>query len=592
MTHLPFYTDIAKSDRAAYSSSDSNKPLLRVVVCGAGDSGKAALIGQLLGTSEEALQAHYRYVDCGTRRVLITATAVQDTFTDALISSKSSADIAVVMIDARNGVLPQTRWDAVLLSQLGIKNIVLGINTLDLNGYKKSAFDKIESDFNALARDLNFSSVTALPIAAFKGGNITTKATEIPWFTGQTLLAALENIQLDQTAQEKPFRMIVDSATESGATGRIVSGTIAPDDKVKLLPSIKESSVSEIKAGDDLLGSATTGQSVTLSFANPLKISTGEIISAASHPCEISDQFRATIFWMSDNELLPGRTYTMKLGAMTAQATIAQPRHAIDIDTMDERAARTLEKNDIGVCHLNLDRQIAFDPFVENRDTGRFTITDLLTNETVGVGLIDFALRRAANIHMQALDIDKHARSELKGQRPAILWFTGLSGSGKSTIANALEQKLHAMGHHTAILDGDNVRHGLNQDLGFTDADRVENIRRVSEVGKLMVEAGLIVLVSFISPFRSERKMARQMMEDGEFVEIHVDTPLEIAEQRDVKGLYAKARSGELKNFTGIDSPYEAPQNPEIRLATTNQSPEEAADELLIFLKENKYIRP
>ncbi len=590
MIHLPFYTEIAERGRAAYRASDSNKPLIRVVVCGSDHANKTALIEQLVDANSETPQSHYRYIESGTRRILITATPSENTLTEALILSISSADIAVLMIDARNGVLSQTRWDAVLLSQLGIKNIVLGINTLDLSGYTKSAFDKIVSDFNALAGDLNFSAVTALPIAAFKGGNIATTATEIPWFTGQTLLTALETIQLDQTAQEKPFRMIVDSTTDSGATGRIVSGTVAPSDKIKLLPSIKESSVTEIKAGHDLLGSATTGQSVTLSFADPLKISTGEIISAASHPSEISDQFRATIFWMSDNELLPGRTYGMRLGAMTAQATIAQPRHALDIDTMDEHAARTLEKNDIGVCHLYLDRQIAFDPFAENRDTGRFTITDRLTHETVGVGLIDFALRRAANIHMQALDIDKKARSELKGQRPAILWFTGLSGSGKSTIANALEQKLHAMGRHTAILDGDNVRHGLNQDLGFTDADRVENIRRVSEVGKLMVEAGLIVLVSFISPFRSERKMARQMMGDGEFVEIHVDTPLEVAEERDVKGLYAKARSGEIKNFTGIDSPYEAPQDPEIRLATTNQSPEEAAEDLLIFLKENGYI--
>jgi len=588
MTHPPFFSDIAQSDRDAYLGADTNKPLLRVVACGSDDPSKTALIETLAGGSKDS--SGYRYVAGEKRRVLVTATPSQDTVTEALITDTCSADVAILMIDARNGVLPQTRWHALMLSQLGVKQITLGINTLDLTGYKQAAFDKIETDFRVLADDLSFDSVTAIPMAASNGGNIAEKSSEIPWFNGLTLTAYLDSVQISDAAQEQPFRMLVESANDTGAAGKIVSGGVTSGDKVKLLPSIKESSVSKITASDTALDQATKGQSVTLTLADTSTIAAGEVISTAAHPCEISDQFRATIFWMSDDELLPGRTYLMKIGQATAEATIAQPRHALDIDTMDERAARTLEKNDIGVCHLNLDRQIAFDPFSENRETGRFTIIDRLTNETVGVGLIDFALRRAANIHMQALDIDKGARSDLKGQRPAILWFTGLSGSGKSTIANALEKKLHAMGRHTAILDGDNVRHGLNQDLGFTDADRVENIRRVSEVGKLMVEAGLIVLVSFISPFRSERKMARQMMEDGEFVEIHVDTPLEVAEERDVKGLYAKARSGEIKNFTGIDSPYEAPHNPEIRLATTNQSPEEAADDLLTFLKANGYI--
>ncbi|MCL4151885.1 UNVERIFIED_CONTAM: hypothetical protein GTU68_020312 [Idotea baltica] len=408
-------------------------------------------------------------------------------------------------------------------------------------------------------------------------------------------MAYLESVQVNDALREKPFRMPVQWVNRPdldfrGFSGQIASGMIKPGDKIKALPSAKESTVERIVTHDGDLDEAVAGQSVTITLNDEIDISRGDAICTAAEPCEVSDQFRATIIWMSEHELLPGRTYLMKVGTTTAQATIAQPRHAIDVNTMEELAARTLGLNEIGICHLNLDRQIAFDPYEDNRDTGGFILIDRLTNETVGAGMIDFALRRASNVHLQALDIDKGARAELKGQRPAMLWFTGLSGSGKSTIANALEKKLFAMGRHTAILDGDNVRHGLNQDLGFTDADRVENIRRVSEVGKLMVDAGLIVLVSFISPFRSERRMARQMVEDGEFVEIHVDTPLEIAEERDVKGLYAKARKGEIKNFTGIDSPYEPPRDPEIRLATTDQSPDEAADDLLKFLKANGYI--
>jgi len=387
-----------------------------------------------------------------------------------------------------------------------------------------------------------------------------------------------------------PFRMPVSAHEAGGFSGEIAGGRISVGDHVKMLPSVKESAVAKIVVEGSDVNAAETGQSVTLSLADEIGFAAGDVLCAASNPCELADQFRTTIIWTSADEMLPGRTYLIEMNGGSAQATIAQPRHALDPETLDERAARTLAKDEIGVCNINLDRNVAFDPYDDNNLTGAFVLRDRLTKDVVATGMIDFALRRAANIHMQALDIDKGARSEIKGQRPAILWFTGLSGSGKSTIANALEKKLHASGRHTAILDGDNVRHGLNQDLGFTDADRVENIRRVSEVGKLMVEAGLIVLVSFISPFRSERKMARQMMEDGEFVEIHVDTPLEVAEQRDVKGLYAKARSGEIKNFTGIDSPYEAPLSPEIRLATTNQSPEAAADELLTFLKANGYI--
>ena len=589
MSSFPYLTDLGATDSNAYFGSDPSKPQSGVVVFGSDDQAASALVQHLAGG--EAQSGSRFFVGAQRRYFLSTYTASSGLSVD-LFSGLSTADVAILIVDARNGMVPEIRQVAFAASLLGVKNIILAINTLDLAGYEKTAAKKIEADFQALAGDLSFESVTAVPVAAVKGENVSSPSTEAAWRETAPLLAVLEAMQIESALNDKPLRIPARAteAEDEGIFGLIASGMVKCGDKVKVLPSTQESVVNRITTPTGDVSEACTGQFASLILQDAIDVAPGETVCTAAQPCEISDQFRATVLWTSDNELLPGRTYLMKIGEATVQATIAQPRYVIDVETMDELAARTLERNDIGVCHLNLDRQIAFDPFSENRETGRFTLLDRLTDEVVGAGIIDFALRRASNIHMQALDIDKGARSELKGQRPAILWFTGLSGSGKSTIANALEKKLHAMGRHTAILDGDNVRHGLNQDLGFTDADRVENIRRVSEVGKLMVEAGLIVLVSFISPFRSERKMARQMMEDGEFVEIHVDTPLEVAERRDVKGLYAKARSGEIKNFTGIDSPYEAPLNPEIRLATTDQSPEAAADELLTFLKANGYI--
>ena len=589
MVALPFISRIAEEDHGAYCVSVPAKPLLNIAVCGAEAATQSALVTALAGSAAKNLSA-CRYFETENRRLLVRPVGDGGVFSDAAFEVMASADAAVLIVDAHNGVLPHMRRDAFLLSSFGVKRIALAVNTLDLKGYKEAAFDRIRRDFGVLCHDLDFDAVTALPVSAVTDGNISTAADAVPWYKGLSLRAYFDGLTADPSGEENPLRMIVEDVPPGGATGRIVSGTLRTGDKVKLLPSVRESTVSALAADGQALSETGTGQRITVTLAGKVTVSPGEVISAAAHPCEISDQFRATLFWTGDEPLLPGRTYLMQTGAATAEATIAQPRHAIDIDTLEERAARTLEQGETGVCHLNLNRRIAFDPFSENRETGRFTIIDSLTKEVVGSGIIDFALRRAANIHMQALDIDKAARAGLKGQRPAILWFTGLSGSGKSTIANALEKKLHAMGRHTAILDGDNVRHGLNQDLGFTDADRVENIRRVSEVGRLMVDAGLIVLVSFISPFRSERKMARRMVADGEFVEIHVDTPLQVAEARDVKGLYAKARAGEIRNFTGIDSPYETPENPEIRLATTDQSPEEAAEDLLQFLQNNGYI--
>ena len=632
MAHI---SDLIGTDIDAYLKSHETKSLLRFITCGSVDDGKSTLIGRLLYDSkmifEDQLAAlendskkvgtqgqeidfallvdglaaereqgitidvAYRFFSTDKRKFIVADTPGHEQYTRNMATGASTADVAILMIDSRKGILTQTRRHSFIVSLLGIKHVVLAVNKLDIVNYDRAVYDAIVEGYRTFAADLKFDSITPIPMSALKGDNITEKSGNTPWYNGPTLMAFLESVQVNDALREKPFRMPVQWVNRPdldfrGFSGQIASGRIAPGDKIKSLPSAKESTVARIVTHDGDLNEAVAGQSVTLTLADEIDISRGNTICTAAEPSEVSDQFRATILWMSEHELLPGRTYLMKVGTVTAQATIAQPRHAIDVNTMEELAARTLGLNEIGVCHLNLDRQIAFDPYDENRDTGGFILIDRLTNETVGAGMIDFALRRASNIHMQALDIDKAARAELKGQRPAILWFTGLSGSGKSTIANALEIKLFAMGRHTAILDGDNVRHGLNQDLGFTDADRVENIRRVSEVGKLMVDAGLIVLVSFISPFRSERRMARQMVENGEFVEIHVDTPLDVAEQRDVKGLYAKARKGEIKNFTGIDSPYEAPLEPEIRLATTDQSPDEAADELLRFLKANGYI--
>ena len=628
-------SDMIADDILGYLKSHETKSLLRFITCGSVDDGKSTLIGRLLYESKmifedqlAALEADskrvgtqgqdidfallvdglaaereqgitidvaYRFFSTDQRKFIVADTPGHEQYTRNMATGASTADVAILMIDARKGILTQTRRHSFIVSLLGIRHVVLAINKLDLVDYDRAVYDEIIEAYTEFAKPLDFASVTPIPMSALKGDNIIEKSGKTPWYNGPTLMAYLETVEVSDEAESQPFRMPVQWVNRPdldfrGFAGMIAGGTIKPGDKVKSLPSSKESTVKSIVTFNGELDKAVAGQSVTITLNDEIDVSRGDVLCAANEPAPAADQFQATILWMNENEMLPGRTYLMKIGATTAQATVAAPKHAIDVNTMEHLAAKTLELNGIGVCNLNLDRTIAFDPYKENRDMGGFILIDRLSNETVGVGMIDYALRRASNIHMQALEIDKSARAELKGQKPVMLWFTGLSGSGKSTIANALEQKLHAMGRHTYILDGDNVRHGLNKDLGFTDADRVENIRRVSEVGKLMVDAGMITLVSFISPFRSERRMARQMMEEGEFVEVHVDTPLEVAEERDVKGLYKKARKGEIKNFTGIDSPYEAPVDPEIRIATTDKSPDEAADELLAFLRAKGYL--
>ncbi|MCB0959888.1 MAG: adenylyl-sulfate kinase, partial [Acidimicrobiales bacterium] len=498
---------------------------------------------------------------------------------------------AVILIDARKGVLTQTRRHSFIVSLLGIRHVVVAINKLDLVDYSQDTFDAIEADYRAFAAEIGLEHVTCIPLSALKGDNITEPSPNTPWYHGPTLIGFLETVEVHDDTEAKPFRMPVQWVNRPnldfrGFSGEIVGGSLRPGDRVRVVPSGRESTVARIVTMDGDLDVAVAGQSVTVCLADEVDVSRGDVLAAADAPPQVADQFECHLVWMSEEEMLPGRPYLLKLGTRTVTATVAQPKYQVNVNTLEHTAARTLELNAIGVCNLNLDRPIPFDPYVDNRDMGGFVLIDKFTNATVAAGLLHFALRRADNVHWQAVEVHKGARADLNGQRPSLLWFTGLSGAGKSTVANIVEQKLHQMGRHTYLLDGDNVRHGLNKDLGFTDADRVENIRRVAEVAKLMVDAGLIVLASFISPFRSERRLARDLLDDGEFVEVFVDASLEVAEERDVKGLYAKARRGELVNFTGIDSPYESPEDPEIHLdAGGAASPEEMADQVIEHLR-------
>ena len=625
---------LVAQDIDAYLELHQHKSLLRFITCGSVDDGKSTLIGRLLYDSKmvfedqlAALEADskrvgtqgqeidfallvdglsaereqgitidvaYRFFATERRKFIVADTPGHEQYTRNMVTGASTADLAVILIDARQGVLTQTRRHSYLVKLIGIRNVVLAINKMDLVDYSQERFDQIVADYRNFADSIGIADFQAFPISGLRGDNITTRSANMPWHTGPALLEHLDTVQVDaERMARRGFRMAVQWVNRPnldfrGFSGLISSGSIKPGDTVRIQPSGTQSTVREIVTLDGLLEEAVAGQSVTLRLGSEVDCSRGDVITAADEPVEVADQFEATLVWMDDHEMLPGRPYWLKTGTNTASATITKPKYEIDINTLAHEAVDTLKLNAIGVCNISLDRAVPFENYADNPDLGGFVLIDRMSNRTVAAGMVHFALRRSQNIHWQAVDISREAHAAQKSQQPKVLWFTGLSGSGKSTIANLVEKKLHALGKHSFLLDGDNVRHGLNRDLGFTDADRVENIRRVGEVAKLMADAGLIVLTAFISPFRSERRMVRRMLPAGEFLEIHVDTPLSVAEQRDVKGLYRKARAGQLKNFTGIDSPYEAPESPEIRIDTTAMSAEVAAETIVEFLLKNQ----
>ncbi|MFP5394686.1 MAG: sulfate adenylyltransferase subunit CysN [Alphaproteobacteria bacterium] len=635
MSDPVYVTDaLIAEDIEAYLETHQRKTMLRFITCGSVDDGKSTLIGRLLYDSkmifEDQLSAlendskkqgtqgqeidfallvdglaaereqgitidvAYRFFNTEKRKFIVADCPGHEQYTRNMVTGASTADLAVILVDARKGVLVQTRRHSYLCHLIGIRHLVLAVNKMDLVDYDQQVFDRIVADYAAFAKSIGIEQFTALPISGFKGDNITALSDKTPWFKGPTLVDHLETVEVDTAADlAKPFRLPVQWVNRPnldfrGFAGLIAAGSVKPGDQVRVLPSGKTSTVERIVTLDGDLDEAIAGQSVTITLADEIDCSRGDVISAADAPPQAADQFEATLVWMDDDPLHVGRAYWLKLGTQTVSATVQQPKYAVNVNTMDHLAAKTLELNAIGVAELTCDRGLVFEPYTDSRALGGFILIDKLTNRTVAAGMLKFSLRRAQNVHWQALDVSREAHAALKNQRPAVLWFTGLSGSGKSTIANLVEKKLHALGHHTFLLDGDNVRHGLNKDLGFTEADRIENIRRVGEVAKLMTDAGLIVLTAFISPFAAERDMVRAMLPAGEFIEIFVDTPLAEAERRDVKGLYRKARAGQLKNFTGIDSPYEAPQKPELRIDTTSESPELAAERIVDYVLGNR----
>lgn len=627
--------DLIATDIEAYLHAHEKKSMLRFITCGSVDDGKSTLIGRLLYESKLVFEDHmaaleadskkvgtqggdldfallvdglaaereqgitidvaYRFFSTERRKFIVADTPGHEQYTRNMVTGASTAELAVVMIDARKGVLTQTRRHSYLVSLLGIRKIVLAINKLDLVDYSKKVYDDIETEYRAFAAEIGLTDIQCIPMSALKGDNIVEPSPHTPWYHGPTLVAHLETVEIEDALQHSPFRMPVQWVNRPdldfrGFSGQILSGIIRPGDRIRVLPSGQESDVERIVTFSGDLDEAVAGQSVTLTLTDEIDISRGDVISISNNPPAVADQFEAHIVWMAEHEMLPGRPYLAKIGTRTVGITVTHPKYKVNVNTLEHTATKTLALNEIGVCNISFDRPVAFDAYKDNRDMGGFVIIDRMTNTTVGAGMIDFALRRADNVHWQAIEVNKEAHASMKGQKPGVVWFTGLSGSGKSTIANIVERKLHQMGRHTYMLDGDNVRHGLNRDLGFTEEDRVENIRRVAEVSGLMVDAGLIVLVSFISPFRAERRLARERLADGEFIEVFVDTPIDVAEQRDPKGLYKKARQGELKNFTGIDSPYERPENPEIRIDSTVTSAEEAADIVIAHLRESGFL--
>ena len=610
------------SDIACYLKQHEDKPLLRFITCGSVDDGKSTLIGRLLYDSKRlfddqlaaltadskrhgtrggeidyallldglaaereqgiTIDVAYRYFDTERRKFIVADCPGHEQYTRNMATGASTADLAVVLVDARKGLLTQTRRHSYIVSLLGIRHVVLAVNKMDLIGYEQHVFDDIVAGYQMLAEQLGIEQATFIPLSALNGDNLSSHSDAMPWYSGPSLLEHLETVELSTQDTSGGLRLPVQYVSRPhqnfrGFAGTIAAGEARVGDDVVVLPSGRRSRVAQVFVGDTEADAVRAGQAVTLTLADEIDISRGDVIAAADDPPQVADQFAAHVLWMDDAALLPGRPYWLKIGTRTVSATVSEIKHRIDVNTQEFLAAKRLELNEVAYVNLSLDEPIAFMPYADNRTLGGFILIDRHSNGTVAAGTLDFALRRAGNVHWQHLEVDKAARARIKGQPPRVLWFTGLSGAGKSTIANLVDKRLHALGYHTFLLDGDNVRHGLNRDLGFTDEDRVENIRRVAEVAKLMTDAGLIVLVSFISPFRAERQMARARFEDGEFIEIFVDVPLALAEERDVKGLYRKARAGQIPNFTGIDSPYEIPEHAEVHLDAGSHSPEKLA---------------
>jgi len=632
---MPSVPEKRNEDVTDYLKAQENKTLLRFLTCGSVDDGKSTLIGRLLYDSKllfedqlaalatasgganakeddldlaslvDGLQAEreqgitidvaYRFFATEKRKFIVADTPGHEQYTRNMATGASSSELAIILIDARKGVLTQTRRHSYIASLLGIRQVVLAVNKMDLVDYAQDRFDEIVAEYQAFAEDIGLTGIVAIPLSALKGDNVISASKTMKWYTGPALLDHLETVDLSSDAADTPFRFPVQWVNRPnldfrGYSGTISSGAVQQGDKIVVLPSGKQSHIERIVAFDGDREAAGTGETVTLVLADQIDVSRGDVIACPDQPPDVTDQFAAHIIWMHDEPLLPERSYHLKMANQIIPAVVTELKHTINVNTMEHLAGKTLELNEIGFCNLALDRAVTYAPYAESHDLGGFILIDRISNQTVGAGMISFGLRRATNLVWQELHVDKTARSAMNKQRPCVLWFTGLSGSGKSTVANLVERRLHALSHRTYVLDGDNVRHGLNKDLGFTDADRVENIRRVAEVSSLMVDAGLIVLVSFISPFRNERRMARDLLGDNEFLEVFVDAPLAVCEQRDPKGLYEKARSGDIKNFTGIDSPYEVPEQADLIIDTTAMTADKAAEHVVAMLGERGLI--
>ena len=593
---MPNQRGFSRFDALETESGNARENALRFIICGGAGDGKSALIGGLLDHLQAerergvATDVADHTFSTDKRSFVVADTPGYEQYTRNMATGAWTADLAIVLVDARRGVTPETRRDTTILSLLGIRHVILAINKMDLVAWSRTVYDGIVGVYRDYAQKLDLTDVTCIPVSALTGDNVTTPSDAMGWHSGPVLLQALESADVATDRESMPFRMHVQEVNRPdagfrGFSGTIVSGLVRPGDPILVCPAHKPSTVGRIVTADHDLTCAKPGQAVTLTLGDDIDASSGDIIASTTQPPGRSDQFACHLIWMHEKALLPKRSYLLKIGTHAVEAQITALKYKLNVETLEHVAAKTLTCNDIAYCNISLDQQIAFDPYRELRETGGFILIDRYTHETVGVGMIDFALRRAANLTRQKFTVDKPARSAQKNQQACVLWLTGLSGAGKSTTANAVEQRLHALGRHSYVLDGDNLRHGLTKDLGFTAADRVENVRRIAEVAKLFVDAGLIVLVSVISPFRDEREMARQLMGEGEFIEVFVDAPLEVCERRDPKGLYRKARAGEIKNFTGIDSPYEPPESPDIVLKTGERSADDLADQVIAYLQ-------